>query len=63
MHYNNKIALKSQTIDILFFIINKLKLDNILIDEICICNIESGIWINNNSNNGSYFQEYFSKCL
>ena len=59
---NNKTALKNQTTDIKNFIKNKLKLDDNLIDKICICDIENGVWTNNNSNNESYFQDCLSEC-
>ena len=59
---NNKIALKNQTTNIKNFIKNKLKLDDNLIDKICICDIENGVWTNNNSNSESYFQNCLSEC-
>ena len=59
---NDKIALKIQNIDIQNFIKNILNLDENLIDKICICDIENGVWTNINSNNELYFQECLSKC-
>ena len=58
----NRIALKNQDIVIQNFIKNKLELDDNLIDKICICDIENGVWTNNNSNNEAYFQECLSEC-
>ena len=59
---NNKIALKSQNIDIQNFIKQKLELNDDLIDKICICDIKNGVWTNIISSNESYFQECSNEC-
>jgi len=58
----HKITLYNQSEEVKNYFSNILSLDKNLIDKICICDINKGVWINFNSSNEKYYQECLSEC-
>lgn len=59
---SNRITLYNQSKEVKNYFSNILLLDNNLIDKLCICDINKGVWINFNFSNETYYQECSSKC-
>ena len=62
---SDKSDLNSQSNDIINYFISKLSItDDNIKNKLCICDITSGVWSNNNlnSNNVLYYQECLNQC-
>ena len=57
-----KIALNTQSSEIKNYFKVKLSLDDNIINKLCICNINNGVWSNFPLNNELYFQECLTSC-
>ena len=58
---NNKVLLSLQSEEVKNYMKEKLSLNNILINKICICDTTNGVWSNINAN-AQYYQECLNSC-
>ena len=57
-----KVALASQSETIKNYIKEKLSLNSVLVNTICICDTSNGVWSNINHDDEEYYQECLSSC-